>query len=377
VCSCLMQQDSFIVGVDKLSLVVQHAFTGDATTEYLQGSSTYTKSTVEADNRLIRTCIKKHNSSDEACEQAPLYDEDWDKCCWRIFESGETMSLSVEQWLSMAGASLDERLPRSAGVDSFTNLPPMRRLAGTNLQLKLRYYGIVASWPINGEETFRCELTVENQEGWVSTGSSVLHKDFQGFTNTQINDFYKRGVRVNFFSEGILYKFNVQNVIDTLVAALVFLSVAETVVGMVAFYVLPEKNVYKRAQTQILDHGKELANFGIFAALACEAFKSWNNSKGEAASGDETISEEELAKVFVTGGGFKPELAEDFSRIVLRKAAKKTPTKGMHCQELIEVLGGGLVSMKDMHEFAAKLPDADPDADVIGEPFSKVVPDES
>jgi len=359
VCSCAFQQDSFLMGVDKMQLKVQHSFSGDASTSYVKGSSTLTSSSLEGDDRLIKTCVKKLDASDEICDAAPLPNDDkvWDKCCTKVFEPGETLGMSIEEWLSAGGAILDERLPNDAGLDPFTNKPPMRRVAGTKLQFKFRYYGIVSGMFGNsGEQEIRCELSVENQEGWTSAGSKVQHSDFQGYTNTKVNDMYKRGIRFQFFSEGLLRAFSWSAIINTLVSALVFLGLADGIVALVAFSVVKEKDVYKRAQTQTLDYGNELAAFGIRSAIACEAFKSWNN--GFSGPG-ETLSQEEFAAIYEQGG-FKKERAAKFSSVVLNRAAADV-AQGMTCKELIEVLGGGLVSMQNLEDYADKQlgPDSD------------------
>jgi len=160
------------------------------------------------------------------------------------FEPGETTSLTVKQWLDAAGVSLDERLESGVDLDEVTGHYPFRRFTGQKLRVMFRYYGD------ENDEEVKCEIRIWKQDGWNSLGSEELRVKYDSTDSNEYYDFYKRGIRFEFITQGRTSVFDFQMVLNRLVAGLVSHGCVNVIVGIVAFYLLPERQSYKSAHTE-------------------------------------------------------------------------------------------------------------------------------
>lgn len=325
-CSCSKQKDYFLAGAEKMKLFLRHTFGTSRMYDVVnghtvEGSSIYTKA--DDTRRIVKTCLKRSES---------------DKKCVREFKPGETIEYTVEEWLAFAGVSLDERLTSRVDPDVRTGLYPTRRITGLTLKIQLKYEGYV------GNKEFDCEIIVSAIDGWNSIGSVVTYQSLASQESMEFYDDYKKGISIEFESTGVVTRMDAQKTMNTLIAGLVLLAVGDKVVAIVAFFLLPEKKVYKNAQKQKLEYGKAMAKFGISVALACQAFKQWDKSASE--EEEPRLTKDELAHVFK--GPFKQDTANMFASVVCSEVSNESVT----CAELVELMGDGLVSLQRLKEHA-------------------------
>ncbi|CAE8619241.1 unnamed protein product [Polarella glacialis] len=351
-CKCGKQQDYFLLGVDSLVLALQHSFTTGASTEYVSGSSNLAEKQSKT-ARAIKTCLRKPKGSAAAkCKASPLKEEDWGDCCIREFTPGETMMLTIGEWVAAGGISLDDRLTGQVKPSPTDGTFPFRRTAGVKLHFMMRYYGDAGGAVSDGDETFKCEISISAKDGWTSAGAKNTYVSFNGNDDSEYyNERTRRGIRFEFFAEGAVEQFDYQSLINTLVAGMVFLGVSDILVGLVAFYALPEKDVYANAKTRQMNYARELARFGLDAAIACEAFKNWNLS-GQGAGKDESISKDELASVYISGG-FDAETGNQFAQVVVEECSKDGESS-ISCSELVDLMSTDLVSIERLQKHADK-----------------------
>jgi len=294
VCSCGKLSDHFAIGVEDLRLCVQHAFTTSASLGYVSGSSVNKPNDIKHDEMTVRTCVKKKPASEECDKRSLLGTAMWSECCELEHAPGEeTLCKTVGEWVAAAGIDLDARALEKIDEDPFTGLLPYRRTSGVKLTFHMRYFGRTDFV----DDPVLCELDVQAVDGWLTEGSYTNHVDYTTASLQEYEDKYRRGIAFNFKPSGVLKRLDWALVINTLVSALVFLSLVDTAVGVYAFYCHKNKIIYNKARGTLVSYDDSLARFGVQMALACHAFKQWDNS-GHGNSSSSSLDADEFAAVF-------------------------------------------------------------------------------
>jgi len=206
------------------------------------------------------------------------------------------------------------------------------------LHINLRYEGSLT------DDMFRCNVEVKAIDGWNSIASKVTYLSFRNSQDAEYNDDYKLGVGIEFFATGIVSRVDWVSAMNFLVAGLVLLKTVEQVVKVVAFYILPEGDVYSNAGSESHEYGKALAQFGLSTALACHAFKQWDT---HGVPGEEPqLTTDELAEVF--SGPFDKDTAERFAMTITKQVGKDA----LVCSDLVDLMSTGLVSIERMKDRA-------------------------
>lgn len=240
-------------GAEEIELHIEHGFLATEKMD-VAGSSTYKDIPEdERDKRkLIRTCLKKKGMKEDEC--------------FKEYKPGEAISLRLADWLMLASVGLDEHLEDIVTQDAKTGVFPYRRTVGTTLLIHLKYRGDASN------DVFTCDIEVHNKDGWTSLGSEISYINYESHDNMDFYDRYKRGVNIQFVAMGVVTQFDYMEMMNTIVQGLVLLGFVEQVVLVVAQYGLPESRVYLRAMSEPFKHAKAMAEFGVQAALACQAF---------------------------------------------------------------------------------------------------------
>jgi hypothetical protein len=244
--------------------------------------------------------------------------------------------------MSLAGVSLDERLTDAVAKDATTGVFPHRRIVGTTLIIELKYHGD------EQDDVFTCDIVVQKIDGWTSIGSAVSYLTYESHHNMEFYDRYRRGVNIQFLALGEVTQFDYVTMMNTVVQGLVLLQMVEQIVLLVALYALPESPVYLRAQSEPFKHTKAMAEFGVQAALACQAFNAWDTS-GHKEGEQPSINEEELMAVFK--GHFDDKLARRFVSVIM-KEARGDDSEGddLSCRDLVRIMSSGLVSTEELNK---------------------------
>jgi hypothetical protein len=343
-CTCSKQHDKFVVGLEEMELVVLHDFEAAE----IGGKSILTSSS--EDMKSIKTCLKNQAEKDATECNNPDFgvdEEHTGKCCWKVFQPGEDMALSVREWLQAAGISLDdlntgvepdERFVQGEDVTEY----PTRRVTGTTLRLKMKYYGD-HSW----DKPFRCSIDVEHEDSWTSLGSKVIRVSYAGMGDSEYYDMWRRGLAFTFEPTGVITKFDWIALVNTIVSGLVFLALVDNIVGVFAFFIVPHADINTKACVEELHYSHALARFGINVALACQAFKTWNKGDGGT---EAAISKDELADVYKDC--FDTETANNLSEVVIEQAVGDQKATELKFSHLVKLMSTGLVSIDRIKKFA-------------------------
>eukprot|EP00746_Dinoflagellata_sp_MGD_P111428 gnl/MRDRNA2_/MRDRNA2_48229_c0_seq1.p1 gnl/MRDRNA2_/MRDRNA2_48229_c0~~gnl/MRDRNA2_/MRDRNA2_48229_c0_seq1.p1 ORF type:complete len:594 (+),score=128.63 gnl/MRDRNA2_/MRDRNA2_48229_c0_seq1:114-1895(+) len=330
VCTCAKLQDYFVHGAEEIEMHIEHGFLATEKMD-VAGSSTY-ESIPEGERekrKLIRTCLKKKGMKEDEC--------------FKEYGPGEAIYLRLADWMMLAGVSLDEHLKDTVTKDAKTGAFPYRRTVGTTLLFHLKYTGDAQ------DDEFTCDIEVHNKDGWTSYGSDVSYTSYESHQNMDFHDRYARGVNIQFLAMGQVTKFDYATLLNTLIGGLVLLGLVEQVVLFVAQYGLPESRVYLKAMSEPFKHAKAMAEFGVQAALACQAFYLWNQSGTQ-------INERELMDVF-RKGNLDDKIAQQFVRVIMNEARSQGDDgegDDLSCTDLIHIMSSGLVSLDELARLEAK-----------------------
>jgi len=172
------------------------------------------------------------------------------------------------------------------------------------------------------------------------------------FGDNEFYDNYRRGILVQFFPTGQVYKADPYTLIMTIIAGLVMLGVANFVTGLVAFYCLKESTMYSAATYETLNPARRLAKFGLNAALVCQLFNMLNNDKS-----DNEISEKELQRAFL--GNFSAKEAGKLARAILREARRSGALAeqghALTVEALVELMTSDEVTLGDFEKHGSTI----------------------
>ena len=221
-----------------------------------------------------------------------------------VFEPGESVSLTMKEWLELAGVDLDKPFDEQPGnfegtleglkgsgaegsLDSSTDYPHPR-LSGVRLNILVRYFNYDLHKDVHttmGDDTVYAIVTVSPILGWFSKGQDITYRAeptnltdpidaSDGKPEGYFQDMYKYGILFDIQQNGLIGQLDPVFIILTLTSGLVLLGVAGTVVNLVAKFGLGElsKN-YKLFIQEECDIELEAARFTAQSIVASRAFK--------------------------------------------------------------------------------------------------------
>jgi hypothetical protein len=276
-CTHMKEYNYFVPGMEECTLAFDHSY--DTTSGMYAGTKP-------------KTYVQKKDSDVNKFEFAP----------------GDSVSLTMKEWLDLAGVDLDkpfDEQPRNftgtlegltgAGADSTETTPvnstgkyPYPRLTGVRLNILVRYFNYDLHKEVHtdvGDDSVYAIVTVSPVLGWFSKGQEITYRSKTDDLNDPINatdgqprgyyqDMYKYGILFDIQQNGLVGQLDPVFIILTLTSGLVLLGVAGTIVSLMAKFGMGElSKTYKSFIQEECDIQLEAARYTAQSIVASRVFK--------------------------------------------------------------------------------------------------------
>ena len=216
-----------------------------------------------------------------------------------VFEPGESVELTMNEWLDLAGVDLDKPFndqPRNFegalkglnGTGADITDYPHPRLSGVRLNILVRYFNYDLHKKVHtemGDDDVYAIVTVSPVLGWFSKGQEITYRSnptdltdpidaADGATEGYYQDMYKYGILFDIQQTGLVGALDPVFIILTLTSGLVLLGVAGTIVNLLAKFGLGDlSKTYKSFIQEECDIQLEAARYTAQSIVASRAFK--------------------------------------------------------------------------------------------------------
>jgi hypothetical protein len=225
------------------------------------------------------------------------------------FAPGESVSLTMKQWLELAGVDLDKPFDQQPGnfegtLEGLTGggadysgtgtqlnsvgKYPYPRLSGVRLNILVRYFNYDLHKKVHtemGDDDVYAIVTVSPILGWFSKGQEITYRSnptdltdpidaADGAPDGYFQDMYKYGILFDIQQTGLVGQLDPVFIIVTLTSGLVLLGVAGTIVNLLAKFGLGDlSKTYKSFIQEECDIQLEAARYTAQSIVASRAFK--------------------------------------------------------------------------------------------------------
>lgn len=225
------------------------------------------------------------------------------------FAPGQSVQLTMKQWLELAGVDLDKPFDQQPGnfegtLEGLTGggadysgtgtqlnsagKYPYPRLSGVRLNILVRYFNYDLHKKVHtemGDDDVYAIVTVSPVLGWFSKGQEITYRSnptdltdpidaADGAPDGYFQDMYKYGILFDIQQTGLVGALDPVFVIVTLTSGLVLLGVAGTIVNLLAKFGLGDlSKTYKSFIQEECDIQLEAARYTAQSIVASRAFK--------------------------------------------------------------------------------------------------------
>ena len=225
------------------------------------------------------------------------------------FAPGQSVQLTMKQWLELAGVDLDKPFDQQPGnfegtLEGLTGggadysgtgtqlnsagKYPYPRLSGVRLNILVRYFNYDLHKKVHtemGDDDVYAIVTVSPVLGWFSKGQEITYRSnptdltdpidaADGAPDGYFQDMYKYGILFDIQQTGLVGVLDPVFVILTLTSGLVLLGVAGTIVNLLAKFGLGDlSKTYKSFIQEECDIQLEAARYTAQSIVASRAFK--------------------------------------------------------------------------------------------------------
>ena len=277
-CTHVKENNYIIPGMEGSTLSFDHSY--DTTSEMYSGTKP-------------KTYVQKKDSDVNEYEFAP----------------GQSVQLTMKQWLELAGVDLDKPFDQQPGnfegtLEGLTGggadysgtgtalnsagKYPYPRLSGVRLNILVRYFNYDLHKKVHtemGDDDVYAIVTVSPVLGWFSKGQEITYRSnptdltdpidaADGAPEGYYQDMYKYGILFDIQQTGLVGALDPVFIILTLTSGLVLLGVAGTIVNLLAKFGLGDlSKTYKSFIQEECDIQLEAARYTAQSIVASRAFK--------------------------------------------------------------------------------------------------------
>jgi len=281
-CVCTTRRTVYPMGVDDLLLSFSHSYNTTTAMGSLEGNSAVT--------------------GDKGIETI-LVDSDGNQV-GSSFPSGETISMSVKDWLEAANINLDQDnvASNSFDMDEPSKMPKVRT-TGVAVYIELDYTNKPRgadkpSFSASMQESVHAKMSVRAEASqWASLGGSTVYPVYP--TGPPGRQSYHKVVRYTqivsfrFRGTGLMYRLNWLYLLNAFLAGIVLLGVAKTITSIIAKYLYYDRTMCRMIRNKAMEKlaiGTRLAELGVKASSYAATFNALDDN------GDGKLDVEDLVK---------------------------------------------------------------------------------
>lgn len=263
-CMCTSKSTVYPTGIDELLLSFSHSYSTTTAVGMLEGSSAVT-----GEGSLDTILVDVGGSQIQ------------------VFPSGETISMSVKNWLAVAKVDLDQDNYAVKSFDIDDGSVPKMRTTGVTVYINLDYTNrrqgasnpdfvtsveryVYATMSVRADKTQWASLGAQTDYLQYPTGSIGRQSYHKIVRYTQVVSFRFRGM-------GQVYALDWLYLLNALLSGVVLLGVAKTITSIIAKWLYYDRTICKMIRNKAMERlavGTHLAELGVKAAAYAATFNS-------------------------------------------------------------------------------------------------------
>lgn len=204
---------------------------------------------------------------------------------YREVPAGSAITMRVHEWLEAAGVSSIDAANAALNQPDYRDgeTHPRYRTTGLGLDLSVEWYNNdpVTKKPSPDSKAVYALVNVRARtDTWAGPGpaATVYTRWPEGAPGAQTYEKvlrYRQGVAFRFRTAGMLYKLDLQYLINVFIGGLVLLAAAKTIASFAALYCMPGiSTMIKNRTREIFDVRRRFAEIGMKAACAVPQFSA-------------------------------------------------------------------------------------------------------
>mmetsp|Transcript_49329 Transcript_49329/g.128696 ORF Transcript_49329/g.128696 Transcript_49329/m.128696 type:complete len:537 (-) Transcript_49329:426-2036(-) len=263
-CTCVSRRTTYPVGTEDMMIAFDHQYFTTETMKGLSGSSQV------ATDGLSSTTIEFVDGRSVA------------------FPPGNTVRLSLGDWLAAGGISLDAPNDNVGAAMNNPSQQPYFRTTGAVILVDLEYSNVPEgqdSPELNHREV-RAKIVPTVEKGWAGLAvKAPIYENLptgpEGRKSYKTLYRYSQGVVFKFTGKGFVYQLDIPYLITTVTSSIVLLSVAATITGAIATFFWPAKRMIRNKTQEQLSIKTRLAEIALKAVSYALTFSILGGNDGK------------------------------------------------------------------------------------------------
>ena len=297
-CECTIAKAVFPAAVEDYTVQFHHGYT----VTNLNGATWYASSEIaNVPNKLDTTIL-------------------WPNGTVRAYPAGTEIALTVKEIVKMAGKDLDEDNENVANEPGSPGKYPKYRHTGMAISVMMDYTN-----RDSGELIFALDQDVDvivnvtlQARDWTSIGPKTFYPSYPVGADDAKQYHrvirYPQDIEINFVARGYAYALNWVHLVETLIALVVLVGIATSIMDAIVFYIIPGvSTVLRNKRDELTSRESAFRELGMRAALSVKQFHQINDGT----PGDLNLID--LVKVFGEVEGVSRQRSMEIAKTILQK----------------------------------------------------------
>ena len=326
-CECRIEKSVFPAAIEEYLVQIQHGYT----VTDLNGYSWFGSSQVRNVPNRLDTIIL------------------WPNGTRRSYQAGIDIALTVKEIVTMAGIDLDDDNTNVANEPGSPTKYPKYRHTGMAISVVMDYTNrhpgeLIVT--LDQDIDVVVNVTLQARD-WTSIGPNTFYPSYPvGADNAKRYHRvirYPQDIEINFVARGYAYALNTVHLVETLIALVVLLGIATSIMDVVVFYMIPGVSmVLRNKRDELTSRESAFRELGMRAALSVKQFHQINDGT----PGDLNLTD--LVKVFGEVEGVSRQRSLEIAKTILQK------NKALSFNEFMTITEGSTIPFESFLELVGR-----------------------